>query len=219
MVGGGFWLGKPTTTDLRNIFFDYLGEGIKHKFAEGARILVLIALVLRAWEKDIKKSLFLLSWFVFPILLTYLISLKLTPVFYNRYLLYTIPGIMILLASQRRKFSNILIGIIIFLFIIIDWNYFFTPSKIPFRDLANYVKQTQNAKDLIITEAAGNHKLWESKYYGIPAPIYNPSGEELPFFVGTALMEKSDFINQIPKNIDRIGVITYKDGSELSKRL
>ncbi|MCX6705528.1 MAG: glycosyltransferase family 39 protein, partial [Candidatus Woesebacteria bacterium] len=166
MVGGGFWLGKPTTIDLRNLFYDYLGEGIKHKLAEGARITVLITLTLRAWEKDIKKSFFLLSWFLTPILLTWLISQKFTPVFYNRYLLYTIPGAMIILASQRRKVSNLLITLIIFLFIIIDRNYFFNPSKIPFKDLASYVKQTQIKGDLIINEDAGNHKLWESKYYG-----------------------------------------------------
>lgn len=218
MVGGGFWLGKPTTIDLRNLFYDYLGEGIKHKLAEGARITVLITLTLRAWEKDIKKSFFLLSWFLTPILLTWLISQKFTPVFYNRYLLYTIPGAMIILASQRRKVSNLLITLIIFLFIIIDWNYFFNPSKIPFKDLASYVKQIQIKGDLIINEDAGNHKLWESKYYGIPAPIYNPGGEKLPFFVGTALMEKSDLISQIPPNTKRIGIITYKNGIELKER-
>lgn len=218
MVGGGFWLGKPTTIDLRNLFFDYLGEGIKHKLAEGARIMVLIALALRAWEKDIKKSFFLLSWFLAPILITWLVSQKFTPIFYNRYLLYTIPSAMIILASQRRKISSLLIVPIILLFIIIDWNYFFNPSKVPFRDLAIYVKQTQIKGDLIINEDAGNHKLWESKYYGIPAPIYNPSGEKLPFFVGTALMEESDLISQIPPNTKRIGIITYKNGIELKGR-
>ncbi|MBI1863998.1 hypothetical protein HYS03_02190 [Candidatus Woesebacteria bacterium] len=52
------------------------------------------------------------------------------------------------------------------------------------------------------------HHLWESKYYGIPAPIYNPGGA-LPYFVGTALMEKVDIVNQLPKKrYIRIGVIT-----------
>ncbi|MBL7036870.1 glycosyltransferase family 39 protein [Candidatus Microgenomates bacterium] len=218
MVGGGFWLATPTTTDLRNVLFDYLGEGIKHKLTESARILVLAALALRAWEKDIKKTFFLALWFLFPILATWLISQQFSPIFYNRYLLYTIPGAMILLASNRRKLFNFLIAIIILLFVIIDWNYFVNPSKIPFKDLAVYVKQTQTEKSLIINEDAGSHKLWESKFYNIPAPIYNPTKEELPYFVGTALMEDSDFISEIPMSTDKLGIITYKDGDEVEKR-
>ena len=113
---------------------------------------------------------------------------------------------------------NFLIAIIILLFVIIDWNYFVNPSKIPFKDLAVYVKQTQTEKSLIINEDAGSHKLWESKFYNIPAPIYNPTKEELPYFVGTALMEDSDFISEIPMSTDKLGIITYKDGDEVEKR-
>ncbi|MDP3994594.1 MAG: glycosyltransferase family 39 protein [bacterium] len=218
MVGGGFWLGTPTTTDLRNLFFDYLGEGIKHPYARLARILVIVALALRVWTKDIKKSLLLFLWFVLPVFTTWLVSQKFTSIFFNRYLLYTIPAAMILLATNRRKLGNFLIFVIIALFAIIDWHYFTHPTKIPFRDLAFYVKQTQTKEDLLINEDAGNHKLWESKYYGIPAPIYNPSNEPLPFFVGTALMEKSDIISEIPRDTERLGVITYKKVPELKFR-
>lgn len=122
---------------------------------------------------------------------------------------------MILIASDRRKFSYILLFFIIGIFATIDWNYFTHPAKIPFRDLASYVKSTRSAGDFIINEDVGNHKLWESKYYGIPAPIYNPGGIIPPFFVGTALMEKSDLITSIPKNAFRLGVITYKSGGDL----
>lgn len=218
MVGGGFWLEIPTTTDLRNLFFDYLGEGIKHPYARLARILVIIALALRVWTKDIKKSLFLFLWFVLPIFTTWLVSQKFTSIFFNRYLLYTIPAAMILLATNRRKLGNFLIFVIIALFAIVDWHYFTHPTKIPFRDLANYVEETKVKGDFLINEDGGNHKLWESKYYGIPAPIYNPSGQPLPFFVGTALMEKGDIVSEIPKDTNRIGVITYKKAPELKFR-
>ena len=207
MVGGEFWLGIPTTTDLRNLFFDYLGEGIKHPYARLARILVIIVLALRAWTKDIKKSLLLLLWFVLPIFTTWLVSQKFTSIFFNRYLLYTIPAAMILLATNRRKLGNFLIFAIIALSAIIDWHYFTHPTKIPFRDLASFVKNTRTEGSFLINVDAGNHKLWESKYYGIPAPIYNPSGESLPFFVGTALMEESDVITALPKDIKVLGII------------
>lgn len=218
MVGGGFWLGRPTASDLGNLLSDYLGQGVKHKYAEIAKWLVVAVFVFRKWHKNIKPSLFLALWFLFPILATWFISQKFTPIFYNRYLLYTIPGAMIVLSSERRKLSNVLIAAVVFLFLLIDYNYFFNPVKIPFRDLASYVKQTRTENSLIINEDAGNHKLWESKFYGIPAPIYNPDNQDLPYFVGTALMEKSDFISEIPKNITQLGIITYKDGNELVSR-
>lgn len=218
MVSGGFWLGVPTPKDFINLTMDYLGNGINNKLAVYAKYLVVAAVLVRNWGKDIKKSLFLLSWFLLPILFAYVISLKFTPVFYNRYLLYTIPAAMIILGSQRRKVGNILISIVILFFVVIDFNYFTHPAKIPFRDLAEYVKSTQTENSLIINEDAGSHKLWESKYYQIPAPIYNPTGEDLPYYVGTALMEDSDFISEIPKNITKLGILTYKDGEELKGR-
>lgn len=215
MVGGGFWLGRPTLNDLGNLFSDYLGTGIKHPLAIYARDLTLVALALRVWTKDIKKSLFLVSWFVLPIILTWTISQKFSPIFYNRYLLYTIPAGMLILASNKRKYINYLLLVIMLLFAIIDWHYFTNPVKIPFRDLATYVKQTEVRGDFLINEDAGNHKLWESKYYGIPAPIYNPGATELPFFVGTALMEKGDIVSTLPKDAKRLGIITYKNGSDI----
>jgi hypothetical protein len=223
MVKGGFWLGVPTLVDLRNLVYDYLAEGIKsvpYNFAgyyihQLALWISLAILILRKWTSKFKSTIFAFAWFTIPILLAWGISQKFTPVFYNRYLLYTIPAAMLILASGRRRFSWILIVLLIFVFVIIDFHYLFNPTKTPFRDLANYVKQTENKGDFIINEDAGNHKLWESKYYGIPAPIYNPIGTQLPYFVGTALMEPTDIINSLPDNATRLGVITYKDGKDL----
>ena len=124
---------------------------------------------------------------------------------------------MLLLASaRRRKISKFLIGAVLVVFLTIDAHYFTNPTKIPFRDLASYVKSSQTPGDYLINEDPGSHKLWESKYYEIPAPIYIPSGEELPFFVGTALMDDDDIIKELPEGIDRLGVITYKNLEDLN---
>lgn len=45
------------------------------------------------------------------------------------------------------------------------------------------------------------HYLWESKYYGLKAPIYAPSGP-LPLYVGTAQMTAEDTISHW-EQIDR----------------
>ncbi|PIP57986.1 hypothetical protein COX03_00060 [Candidatus Woesebacteria bacterium CG22_combo_CG10-13_8_21_14_all_39_10] len=172
-------------------------------------------LILRNWAKKFGKASLFVAWFLIPILLTWLVSQKFQAIFFDRYLLYTIPAAMLLAASEMRTISKIVFVIVVALYLSADFIYFTHPAKIPFKDLAIYVKQTQIKGDLIINEDAGNHKLWESKYYGIPAPIYNPSGKPPPFFVGTALMETSDFIISIPKNGKRLGVITYKSGKDL----
>jgi uncharacterized membrane protein len=202
MVSGGFWLAKPNLKDLGQLTIKYLSVS-------------LILLALRDWSKKFGKSAILVLWFAVPILITWLVSQKFQSIFYDRYLLYTIPAAMLLAASQMRRVGVIILAIVVLTYLSADFVYFTHPAKIPFRDLASYVKQTEMKGDFLINEDTGNHKLWESKYYGIPAPIYNPTNIPLPYFVGTALMEKGDIVSVLPKDVGRLGVITYKNADQL----
>ena len=196
MVGGGFWLGTPSVPDLGKLILTYLN-------------ISLIALILRDWKKNFEKSVFLLLWFAGPIALTWLISQKFSSIFFDRYLLYAIPGAMLLVASQKQKFSKYFIAITLVFFLVAAFYYFIHPIKRPFRDLATYVKSTRDGGDFILNwYSNGTHHIWETKYYGIGGPIYVPSGGVLPFFVGTALMEKDDIITALPAVSGRIGVVT-----------
>lgn len=233
MVGGGFWLGKPDTEDLKKLLYDYLSKGIKSfdfdvpflkiKYYDLALYTTYTTLVLRKWHKGVKKTSFLLTWFFLPVLLTWLVSQYFTSIFYNRYLLYAIPGAMLVVGSQTRKLSLIPIAATLVLFIVIDGFYFTHPEKLPFRELATYVLENQMPEDARLNwNSNGAHHLWETKYYGIDAPIYSESGADLPFFVGTALMEPGDITQEIP-DAEKIAVITsgeveevYLEGYELS---
>jgi hypothetical protein len=42
-----------------------------------------------------------------------------------------------------------------------------------------------------------------------------PGGDSLPYFVGTALMEKTDIIHSLP-DADRLGVITVSSSEEVN---
>lgn len=214
MVGGGFWLGTPTVGDLVNLTKDYLAEGIKHRLAQPALYLVLIGLALRQWTKNVEKSLFLVFWFLLPILLTWFVSQKFQSIFFNRYLLYTIPAAMLLLASNGRKFFGIIIVVLLPLLFIVNLFYFTHPTKKSFKELAAYVKETKRGDDLLINWNAASHHLWEAKYYRIPAPLYVPEGD-LPFYVGTAQMTEEDILREIPRKINRVGVITSGDIAEI----
>jgi len=224
-VGGGFWLGKPTTQDLRNLIYDYLAEGNKYEkiipiirkpiYTLGLWFVFAI-LILRKWNKKIKTTLFLALMFLGPILLAWGVSQIFTPVFYNRYLLYTIPPAMIVVGSNYRKFSLPLIALLLGLFIFIDWHYFFNPTKLPFREMGQYVAENRQEGDLFINWNGASHHLWETKYYGFDSPIYISSGGELPYFVGTALMEEDDIIREIPEGVQRLGVTTSGNPDEVN---
>jgi hypothetical protein len=219
MVGSGFWLGTPSLIDLRGLIYKFLAEGIPHSLAKPALYLTLGLVFLRRWGKDLEKSLFLLSWFLFPILATFVISQKFSSVFFDRYLLYTIPAAMLLLASNLRKISLPLAAGLVLFFLIIDTFYFTHPTKRPFKEFAAYVKEAQRGDDMLINWNSAAHHLWESKYYGIPAPIYTPG--PLPYYVGTALMAKEDIVSSLPsgreaRGINRIGAITSGPIEEVS---
>jgi uncharacterized membrane protein len=208
MVSGGFWLGTPTIKDLLRLVQEYLATGIKNDFSIYAFYLILLILVLRKWNDKKKESLFFLTWFLGPIVLTWTVSQVFQSIFYNRYLLYSIPAAMLILSSQKRRCVEYLLLILLVIFTIIDYNYFTHPAKLPFRQMAFYVQQTRSPEEFLINWNSSSHHLWETKYYGIPAPIYIPGGGDLPYFVGTALMEKSDVINSLPVNTSEVGVIS-----------
>jgi uncharacterized membrane protein len=208
MVGGGFWLGKPGLKDIWELLLKYLSISI-------------LLLILRKWSKDFGKSVLLVAWFLLPIILTWIISQKFQSIFYDRYLLYTIPAAMLLAASQARTISKIVFFVVIAVYLSADAFYFTHPFKRPFRDLATYVKEVKRGDDYLVNWNAASHHLWEAKYYGIPAPLYIPNGKPLPFFVGTALMAKEDVVSTIPSKIDskkvnRVGIITSGAVDEIS---
>lgn len=219
MVGGGFWLGTPTLTDLRNLFYEYLAEGNRHlnlnlpllktiTLHQIALYIALGILVFRKWHKKVKTTALITTWFIGPILISWLVSQKFQSIFYNRYLLYTIPAAMIILATNKRKVSVVLSIILITIFSYIDYFYFTHPAKLPFKEMSSYVQQTRKENDFLVNWNSGAHHLWETKYYEIDSPIYVPEGGKLPFFVGTALMEESDVIKKIPEDALWVGVTT-----------
>jgi len=208
MVGGGFWLGTPSFRDFLGLLAKYLGAGIIHKYRGIALVLTVLILILRKTSLKISKDAILLGWFIFPIAATWLVSQKFQSIFFDRYLLYSIPGAMILVASNRRKLGQIFIVLLIAVLLIVDYHYFTHPTKRPFRELSTYVKSTRQEGDYLINWNSSSHHLWETKFYGIPAPIYLAEQGELPFFVGTALMEEKDLIHELPGNAKRVGVVT-----------
>jgi len=204
LVGSGFWLGKPTLNTLKETIQKFLVGSGKEAFRQLAYWVIIAILVLRKWLGEGRKTIFLVGWFLTPLILTYIVSQFFQSIFFDRYLLIAIPAVPLLIASNRRKLSFIFIFIVIFSLATLNYDYFSHPTKPPFRPLANFVKL--QAQDLpLINHNAAAHHLWESKYYGLHAPIYAP--QSLPFYTGTALMQPGDTIQKLPEEKE-IGIIT-----------
>jgi len=220
LVGSGFWLAKPSLNAAKEVIetfiFGATAKDILKKplFGQGlinwqALSLALLPVLIfsRRWLKENKKTLFLLLWFFLPLALTFTVSWFFQSIFFDRYMLFVIPGLLLVLASNRRQASNFALISLIGTMLMINFLYFTHPTKRPFRELAILVKDKIDNNDFLINYNAAAHHLFESKYYGLKAPLYVPEGE-LPFYVGTALMEKKDVIKKIPPDVVRLGVIT-----------
>ena len=207
LVGGGFWLGKPNFKSLTDLLSTFLLNPAQGLIRKALAILLALTFFIRRWG-EIKKEIFLASLFLIPVGLTYLISQFFSSIFYDRYLLYTIPPILLLLVSRRNKISLIFIILIFLVFLPLNFQYFTHPTKRPFRELANYVQSLDLEDTALINYNDRSHHLFESKYYQIPAPIYVPEGN-LPFFTGTALMTEGDIIKELP---DKPQIIAITSG-------
>ncbi len=204
--GGGFWLKAPTFEELGRLLYRFFTGGVEKKFSLPIAVIVTLLLVFKDWKKVGKSFCELLFIFLGPVFLSFVVSYLVTPVFYDRYLLATTVGIVTLIVLGVKKHFRVLLLPLVILYGVISFNQFTHPQKPPFRDLAKAVKVQMSSEDALINYNGKAHHLWESKYYGIPAPIYNPGGP-LPFYVGTAQMTEEDTIEVLPE-VKRIGVIS-----------
>ena len=217
LVAGDFWLATPKIKDVVNLLETFILGGTGPRYEKILLLILLFIIFMRRFslkKKVMSQDLFLFNWAFLPIILTFIISQFTSSIFFDSYLLLCIPPILLFLASRRRKIGTILILLIAFYFLYLDFNYFTHPTKRPFKELAQYVHKTKKIDDKFINFNDKAHHIWETKYYKIPAPLYVPEGE-LPFYVGTALMEENDIIKKLPKT-KRLGVITSGDPQNVS---
>lgn len=205
--GSGFWLSKPKVTDLTELLYRFLTGGVKKEWQGIVALAALILLVTKEWRKVGLKWIALMIIFLSPMALAFGVSYLVTPIFYDRYLLATMAGTVTLVGVGTKKKFLIILVFMLVIFGVQSVNQFTHPTKRPFREMAEWVKREIKKEDKLINYNGAAHHLWESKYYGIPAPIYTPNGP-LPLYVGTAQMKESDTTVTLPETKGRLGVIT-----------
>ncbi len=207
LVSTGFWLGKPKPKDLINLFKNFLVNQTVYKSQNFIPFLAMVTLILRKWiKKTLRQDLLLILWLIIPPLLTFLVSQTKLSIFYERYLLYCVPALTILLASQTRKISFVFIIPIVAISFFASLNYFLNPYKKPFREFTNWIKKNVGSETFIFNYNGKAHHLWETKYYGLEAPLLIEAGSP-PFYIGTAQMTENDIIHNLPQG-QFVGAIT-----------
>jgi len=222
--GSGFWLAAPSLKEVLDLMWRFITGGVvesKRLWVGGGVLLLLVG---KDWKKVGKKWLELLVIYVFPVVLSAIVSYLVTPIFYDRYLLSVVAGLAVLVVlGTKGKFKWLLLTMVLF-YGLTSYGLFMNPKKRPFRQMAEHVKQEIGEDDVLINYNGAAHHLWESKYYGVLAPIYTPSGP-LPLYVGTAQMTEEDTVESIGYVKGKLGVIASEpienveiEGFELTEK-
>ena len=209
--GSGFWLSAPSFEEIGDLMWRFITGGVTEEKRLWVGAGVLLLLVGKNWKRVGKKWLELLVIYVFPMILSAIVSYLVTPIFYDRYLLSVVVGLAVLIAlGTKGKFRYLLLVMVLF-YGLTSFQVFTNPGKRPFRQMAEHIKNEIGEDDRLINYNGAAHHLWESKYYGVPAPIYTPDGP-LPLYVGTAQMTDEDTVEEIDVVMGgvtgRLGVIT-----------
>lgn len=205
--GGGFWLSVPSWGEGINLLYRFVTGGVVERWRGAVAGAVGLLLLGKNWQRVGKEWLGLVIIFLAPAILAFGLSYLVTPIFYDRYLLSVAVGTIILTGLGTRRWLRPGLLLLVALYGYFSWQQFTQPTKRPFRELAAYVKTEKREGDYLVNINGQAHHLWESKYYGIPAPIYTPKGP-LPLYVGTAQMKEEDTIGSLPKVEGRLGAIT-----------
>jgi len=205
--GAGFWLKAPTFEEAKNLMLKFITGGVPVKWTLGVRYLVVAIVIFKDWKNYYKKFFEILLLVVSPVVFSFIISYLVTPVFYDRYLLSVVIGMGVLIGLGSKKWVIPGLVTLVLIYGYFSYQQFTHPQKQSFSELASYVKNEFKEGDFLLNYNGKAHHLWETKYYGIPAPIYVPKGE-LPLYVGTAQMTNGDIIRNIPREVNRVMVIT-----------
>ncbi len=211
--GGGFWLSVPTLLEGKELMYRFVTGGIQVEWKFPVLLGGVALLATKDWRRVRRDWWGLLFIYLFPVLASFVVSYFVTPIFYDRYLLSVVMGMMVLLIAGNESDYWPIILILVLAFWWQSWRGFIHPSKKPFREMAAYVRSEIREGDALINWNGKAHHLWESKYYRVGGPIYTT--RPLPLYVGTAQMKEEDVIMELPKPKGRLGVIASEDISEI----
>lgn len=218
MVQGDFWLPRPKLFDLWLLYSHFIAGFSKPPLETLVLLAGIVLLILRGFKRRTDSILY--AWLFLPVVLTFLMSHIGRPLFFDRYLVISTPAIPILLSSQAHRLAKPLLLIFVTGLIFVNIHAFTHPVKQPFRDVAQFVHQAYGKDKMVINFYTDALHYFELKHYGVNVKTWSPSGP-LPFWVGTALIDPSDILTNVPKEktllimaggqVARVGIPGYEE--------
>lgn len=175
-VKSGFWIPDPTFETLVRSFRMYSGHYllllflvlsvvsvVQYQQIKGKidRIDLFKSVETYVWKirpSDVNNIYLLFVWLLTPIILPFLISKILTPVYWDRYTIGASVAFYILIARgisniNYRYVKSAVIGIVVIVSLVNVWGYHAETNKEQWRDVANYVDTNAKPGDLILFNA------------------------------------------------------------------
>lgn len=223
-VTSNFWIKQPDLSTIISVFKEFItGHGI-YFGSEAIIILTILLLILRGFQKK-RDGIFYYWLFLIPAVV-FVIS-KIGESFYlDRYLMVSIPALMILVSTsadnswlklwfkkiEKREIKAEYLAAVFMIVILIligmrDYYRFYRPEKEPFRKLSEYIKRNLEDEEIINFYDERLH-YFELRYYGVNTKIYSPI--PIPFWDGTANLPKGAVLSKLP-NKNRLVVMASEN--------
>ena len=233
-VGHGFWI-KPVTSAIFLETFESFTRGdlnypARHFLVIISYLLVFLAVSFWLWKKEKESHSYgslLLFTSLGPIIIAYTISVLFAPIFFDRYLIGSLPILIALVGYSLFRFlqenpakKTILVVFLscLFAFELYSSEQILNSYQKPAINWAvSQITEKAQPGDVIIPKDDLNYL--ETKWYveesgkAIPVLAYTSTGE-IPFYIGSVLYDKNSIITKRPTSI-RYWEITPDGGYNL----
>lgn len=220
-VAEGFWIKQATSSVFIHSFEQFargdLSYPVQPMLYTITLILCFFAFSYWVWKhREENGNALLLIFFtaVIPLVITYAVSALFMPIYHERYLIASLPMLIILagyslykLYHVNEKIRNLLIGFVaIYLILLVQASeqIISASTKPPINHAVSQVLLRVEKGDIIIPE--DNINFLETKYYvarsgiNIPTYTYSPNND-IPFYLGRVLFEPHEIITSYPENV------------------
>jgi len=233
IVENGLWIHRPNFNNILNTFTTFAGYGKYNEYL----ITIFIAFVLfglifsgrregnwiigkpfgylqkgnwKTWLTSCEYLLILLIWLSVPIIIPYLISLYITPIYVTRYTMGASPALFLLVSKgiDNLSLKKLIYPVLAVITIISSYGlyyYYVNDVKTQWREAVEYVELHSQENDILIFCESGTWRPFNYYYKGDLEEFKISRSED-------DVQVMSEFINETIIGKDRIWVILSHGG-------
>lgn len=116
---------------------------------------------------DNKSLIFVLCWFIFPLILPFALSFIVAPMYVDRYVLAASPAFYLLIAFTLYQFRRIvpeaiIVGALLIMLIPGLYTYYYqAPVNEQWRDIAAYLEQNEHSNDVLVIASNDDNRMMQ----------------------------------------------------------